>query len=206
LGIAETSPSAKIHVAGDADIQQALIVGYTTQATTTPMAQITRNDTAAGVSAMLGLTALCSGANGDGGAIYLRGKSSTTAAQDMARLSWLWSDATHASRKARSVWSVWDTAEREGMRIEASGSAPMLSFYGGTAVVRGGALTAALDTIKYTAPGTPDYDIQDLVSGGYGFVTSDEGQTVLSVIANLQQRVNELEARLNGTTGVNLFA
>jgi len=33
---------------------------------------------------------------------------------------------------------------------------------------------------------------------GYGFVSLDEGLTVLSVIANLQARVAELEARLTG--------
>lgn len=59
------------------------------------------------------------------------------------------------------------------------------------------ALTTALTTITYTAPGTPDYAIQNLTnSGGYGFVTRDEGNTVLAVIANLQTRVNELETRL----------
>ncbi len=125
LGVATTSPSAKIHVAGDADIQQALVVGHTTQATTTPMAQITRNDTAAGVSAMLGLTALGSGANGDGGAIYLRGKSSTTAAQDMARIEWLWTTATHATRASDLVFSVVNSASLvERLRISAA--APQL--------------------------------------------------------------------------------
>jgi hypothetical protein len=62
---------------------------------------------------------------------------------------------------------------------------------------QGAALTAAFTTLTHTAPGTPDFNIQDLTnSGGYGFVSKDEGNTVLSVIANLQTRVNELEARL----------
>jgi hypothetical protein len=57
--------------------------------------------------------------------------------------------------------------------------------------------TTALTTITASAPGTPDYAVQDLVnSGGYGFVTADEGQTVLSVIINLQTRVAELESKL----------
>lgn len=59
------------------------------------------------------------------------------------------------------------------------------------------ALTAQLTSITHTAPGTPDYAIQDLInSSAYGFVTKDEGNTVLSVIKNLQVRVAELEARL----------
>jgi len=57
--------------------------------------------------------------------------------------------------------------------------------------------TTALTTITASAPGTADYAVQDLVnSGGYGFVTADEGQTVLSVIINLQTRVAELESKL----------
>jgi hypothetical protein len=44
-----------------------------------------------------------------------------------------------------------------------------------------------LTALTHTAPGTPDYAIQDLTnSSGYGFVTKDEGNTVLKVVANLQ--------------------
>lgn len=57
--------------------------------------------------------------------------------------------------------------------------------------------TTALTDITFTAPGSPDYAIQDLVnSSAYGFVTKDEGNTVLSVIKNLQTRVAELETKL----------
>jgi hypothetical protein len=62
------------------------------------------------------------------------------------------------------------------------------------------ALTAQLTTITFTPPGTPDYAIQDLTdTGGFGFTSHDEGNTVLKVIANLQTRVAELEARLKTT-------
>lgn len=62
---------------------------------------------------------------------------------------------------------------------------------------KGAALTAQLTTITFTAPGTPDYAIQDLTTTTpYGFVTKDEGNSVLSVIANLQTRVSQLESRL----------
>ncbi len=62
---------------------------------------------------------------------------------------------------------------------------------------KGAALTAQLTTITSTAPGTPDYAVQDLINtSAYGFVTKDEGNTVLSVIANLQARVAQLESRL----------
>lgn len=59
------------------------------------------------------------------------------------------------------------------------------------------ALTTALTTITFSAPGTADYAIADLTnSSPYGFASANEGQTVLSVIANLQARVNELENAL----------
>ena len=62
---------------------------------------------------------------------------------------------------------------------------------------KGAALTAQLTTITSTAPGTPDYAIQDLTTTTpYGFVTKDEGNTVLSVIANLQTRLSQLETQL----------
>jgi len=59
------------------------------------------------------------------------------------------------------------------------------------------ALTTQLTTITSTAPGTSDFAIQDLTnSTPFGFVTKDEGNTVLAVIANLQARVDELETAL----------
>ena len=59
------------------------------------------------------------------------------------------------------------------------------------------AMTAQLTTITHTAPGTPDYAIQQLVQNtGFGFVTENEGESVLKVIANLQVRLAEVEAAL----------
>lgn len=63
----------------------------------------------------------------------------------------------------------------------------------------GAALTAQLTTITHTAAGTPDYALQNLVQNtGFGFATADEGNTCLAVIANLQTRLAEVEARLEG--------
>ena len=59
------------------------------------------------------------------------------------------------------------------------------------------ALTAALTGITSTAPGTPDYALQDLVQNtGFGFATKDEGNSLLAVVANLQTRVGEIATRL----------
>lgn len=59
------------------------------------------------------------------------------------------------------------------------------------------AMTAQLTTVTFTDPSTPDYAIADLTqTSPFGFVSADEGQTVLSVIANLQTRLAEVEAAL----------
>lgn len=64
-------------------------------------------------------------------------------------------------------------------------------------IVAASALTTQLTSITHTAPGTADYAVQDLVdSACFGFVTKDEGNTVLKVILNLQVRVAELEDKL----------
>ena len=71
-----------------------------------------------------------------------------------------------------------------------------LGFWGYTPANQPDGLTPQLTTITFTAP-TPDYAIQTVQLVGYGFATADEGNTVLSVIANLQTRISELESRLS---------
>ena len=72
-----------------------------------------------------------------------------------------------------------------------------LGFYNATPVVQPTALTAQETDLTHSAPGTADYAIADLVNvSGYGFVSLDEGLTVLQVIANLQARMTELETKL----------
>ena len=99
----------------------------------------------------------------------------------------------------------WRTDAYNGLFGDASNDSIMLmsnaagkvGFFGITAVVQQTELTDELTTVTCTAPGTPDYVIQDLVQNtGFGFVTADEGQSALKVIANLQTRVNELETKL----------
>lgn len=71
-------------------------------------------------------------------------ESSTTQDQGAAYLSAEWVVATHASRTARTKLSVYDTAAREVLRGEASGSAAMIGFLGANAAIRqtAGAATA----------------------------------------------------------------
>jgi hypothetical protein len=58
------------------------------------------------------------------------------------------------------------------------------------------ALTVSLTTLTQAGVFTPDYAIQAMVNGGWGFASQDEAETVLSVIRNMQSRINELENRL----------
>lgn len=81
--------------------------------------------------------------------------------------------------------------------IETKATEDKMGFFRAMPVVKPTALTAQLTSITHTAPGTPDYALQNLVANtGFGFVTADEGNTVLSVIKNLQTRVAELETKL----------
>jgi hypothetical protein len=60
--------------------------------------------------------------------------STTNRQQSAATASW--ADSTDATRKARVVFDVYDTAARECLRLEASGTAAMLGFLGATATAR----------------------------------------------------------------------
>jgi len=71
-----------------------------------------------------------------------------------------------------------------------------LGFFAATPVVKPAVLTSPLTTLTFAVPATPDYAIATVQLAGYGFSTADEGNTVLSVIANLQDRVNGLETKL----------
>lgn len=85
--------------------------------------------------------------SGFGGTVAYQLDSSTAANQDAAGVAVTWATATHASRKARAVWNVYDTAARECIRMEASGSEPMLGFYGVTAIARAVLATGAGATV-----------------------------------------------------------
>lgn len=78
-----------------------------------------------------------------------------------------------------------------------TGSSTSCTFKPVLAFAQGAILTTQLTSITHTAPGTPDYAVQDLTTTTpFGFVSKDEGNTVLSVILNLQVRLAEVEARL----------
>lgn len=189
-------------------IRETGFIGLGTDAPTTQIHGLLTNSTTNAVDTILTLDHLYAGATsaGFGSAIAFRLRSSTTSNRNAARIATLWNVPTDASRSADLVLYASDYgAERELFRARGTGTAGALAFYGGTPVVRGAALTTQLTTLTHTAPGTPDYAVQALTAGGYGFVSADEGHSVLAVIANLQARCAELENRLSAT-GCNLFA
>jgi hypothetical protein len=123
FGAADTASTHFVKVSNISNKIAFSVLGYSTQTTTTPLVQFARNDTAAGVSALLGLTGLGSGANGDGVSVTLSTKSSTTSATAQASIKSLWVSATHASRTAKLQLSAYDTTERIGLEIAADGVA-----------------------------------------------------------------------------------
>ena len=80
-------------------------------------------------------------------------KSTTTADTNAASIETQWVVATHASRTARTTFNSIDFGGvRELMRIEGSGTAGLLSFFGLTAVVRATAYTQTYNTASKTVP------------------------------------------------------
>ncbi len=105
----------------------------------------------------------------------------------------------------------WSTAgqvdyeDGSGNVLMSIAGASKWSVYGATPVVQAAGMTAALTDVSFTAPGTPDY-ASVFSSGGWGWTSQDKARTFASVVRNLQDRVNELEAALDATTGVGILA
>lgn len=99
-------------------------------------------------------------------------ETTTTEGVDAAMIDVSWVDATHATRKARAIYTVLDTSSRECWRAEASGTAPMLGFFGANAVVRqtgasAAGIAAIIDPNAAAAVGALQTALANL-----GFVTS----------------------------------
>jgi hypothetical protein len=75
-------------------------------------------------------------AAGYGTGVILRGQSTTQNSRELVRLRGAWTTATDASRTARGTLSAYDTAERDCIMWEASGSATMVGFQGTAPIVK----------------------------------------------------------------------
>jgi hypothetical protein len=78
-------------------------------------------------------------------ALRFQAKSTTTAGRDRASINTAAIDNTDASRTYRLTLSAYDTAAREGIRIDADGTNPKIGFLGASAVVRQTVSAAAID-------------------------------------------------------------
>lgn len=76
-----------------------------------------------------------------GPAVLFQAESTTTVDTTQAAIEASWIVATHASRTSRLALKAYDTAEREGIRIDASGTAALLGFYGHAAAAQPSAYT-----------------------------------------------------------------
>lgn len=77
--------------------------------------------------------------------LQLQGKSSTTSGRAVFDLQASWVSSTDASRTARAVLGAYDTAFREAVRMEGSGSAALIGFLGAAAVAQQSIGAAATD-------------------------------------------------------------
>lgn len=111
--------------------------------------------------------------------------STTTDSTDAADLTVTWATATHASRKARIVHNVFDTAAREALRLEASGSAAMIGFLGASASAQ--LASPDLGTLATTfglASGTPTFAGAN-VTGTVASATLAATATILATARNI---------------------
>jgi hypothetical protein len=128
-------------------------------------------------------------AAGFGTGLLVRGMSDTTRNRSMSRLYAQWATATDASRKASARWTVFDTVEREVIRIEASGSAGMLGFFGVNAAAR--QASAAL-TNNVTAGGS-----NDVIANFTDLATyANDAATIRNDIYQLARKVKEVSDAL----------
>ena len=101
-------------------------------------------------------------------------ESSTTENQTAAKIQVVWSEATHATRKSIMILSAYDTAEREGIKIGANGSAATLGFLG-------------------SAPSAQLVHVAD-VKGDYGVGDLDSEADVIASVNALAAAINSLNA------------
>ncbi len=96
----------------------------------------------------------------------------------------------------KPIGVAYSDPELNGAVVGSSGGTA--GFFGTTPVTKPTANTAALTTVTIAdAAGTPDYAISAVInSSAYGFANAQELISFLYVVQNLQQRVAQLETKL----------
>ena len=102
-------------------------------------------------------------------------KNTSTSNRQVYALARAWADSTDATRKGRVTLSAYDTAARECLRAEASGTAAMLGLYGTAAVVQ----YATTGTVTgYTGGGGTALTHSDTFTGNTGAAAYTIGDVV----------------------------
>lgn len=182
-------------------------IGFSSDIDAVPLHIYTKPSTTNAIIDTLKIEAASSGtaAAGFGVGLIFTGESSTTENQDMTRFTVEWVVATHASRTGRAKWIVYDTAAREGIRIEASGTAPMLGFLGASAVPRPATYTLA-STATRTMP-TPEatFTGQDNAQAGSVYAKSADIITLQTRLDSVEGVLRQLIIDLASTGGYGLL-
>ena len=141
--------------------------------------------------------------------LQLQGQSSTTAGREQANIDTAWVDSTDATRKARLIVTVYDTAAREAMRFEGSGTAPMIGSYGVAAVARPSAFTQTYSTATKThsnatsatltdnSAGAADTTVQALTDAAGGNVSALITNLNTNLIPELRNNIADMVAQIN---------
>jgi len=116
--------------------------------------------------------------NGSPAILRLQHQSSTSTTRDNFTIAITDVDNTDASRKYRATLNVYDTAARECIRVEASGTAAMLGLFGVNAVVQP-ATTGT--TTGFTAGAGTAVDSAATFTGGTGAAAYTIGDVVLAL-------------------------
>lgn len=171
---------------------------------------------------VLALSSTCSAstADGFGGSVFYTARTTLASPtiQNLGRDDFVWATAANATRKGRRQFFVYDTAAREGFRLEASGSAPMIGFLGANASARlASPDLGALATTFGLASGTPTFSAANLTgtlpvaNGGTGSTTGvgliQPGMVVEFAMGTLPTGYLECDgSAVSRTTYATLFA
>jgi hypothetical protein len=117
-----------------------------------------------------------------------------------------WVTAADATRKARLRLRAYDTTDREGLRIEASGTVAMIGFLGAAAVARPAVYTQT-GTATRTFPTDPSsaYTGIDNAQAGTVYATVADLNTLRGVVSSLLGVVRQVVDDLGDAAGYGLL-
>ena len=110
-----------------------------------------------------------------------------------------WTTKVGATARDSMGIGVTDNVQFNSVEIDGSlnHDGANIGFFGTAPTTKQTALTAPLTTLTFTPPSVADYALQDVTdTDSFGFSNAEEARTFISVVKNLQDRVTELETKL----------